>query len=71
MLQEIFKNQQIKGINMNNSNPQMIEMMNSPDFINMKQHLYQNYMQPTRSNTNQSIIKNDAPIYNLTEVLLT
>jgi hypothetical protein len=71
MIQQMFKNEQMKGMgfpNMPNIGSQMIPgMMSNMDLLNLRQNLYQNYM---RSLSQQQPPKKNAPIHNLTEAYL-
>ena len=66
MLQQLIKNEQMKGMNIANFNPQfMANMMANADLMNMKQNMYQNYMRgmvPPQA----PVAKKTPPIYNLT-----
>ena len=75
MYQQMFKNEQLKGMGFPNMAPQMMQgmMPASSDLINLKQNLYQNYMRRTmpQQGSQAPIPPRNAPIYDLTEVFLT
>lgn len=72
MLQQMFKNYQMKGINMDqNADQFMARMMAHPDMINNKQNIYQNYIQAMPLPPQVPVANKVPPIYNLTDVFLT
>ncbi len=67
MLQQLIKNEQLKGMNIANFNPQfMANMMANADLMNMKQNMYQNYMRGMTPPQAPVVAKKTPPIYNLT-----
>lgn len=66
MLQQMIKNEQLKGMNIANFNPQfMANMMANADLMNMKQNMYQNYVRGMTP-PQVPVAKKTPPIYNLT-----
>lgn len=66
MLQQLLKNEQMKGMNIANFNPQfMANMMANADLMNMKQNMYQNYIRGMPQ-PQAPVAKKTPPIYNLT-----
>jgi hypothetical protein len=66
MLQQLIKNEQMKGINYGNLGPQfMASIMANAEMMNLKQNLCQNYMRNIPQPSVQAPKKNP-PIYNLT-----
>ncbi len=75
MYQQMFKNEQLKGIGFPGLGTQMIPgMMSTPaDLLNLRQNLYQSYMRKnmTMQPPQVQVPQRNAPIHNLTEVFLT
>lgn len=66
MLQQLIKNEQMKGMNIANFNPQlMANTMANADMMNLKQNVYQNYMR-SMTPPQPPVAKKTPPIYNLT-----
>lgn len=71
MIQQLIKNEQLKGINFGNLGPQfMANMMANVDLMNLKQNMYPNYLRNISQPAVQ-VPKKNPPIHDLTEVFLT
>jgi len=73
MIQQMIKNEQLKGMGFPNIVPQMMAgMMPTNELMNLKQNMYQNYMRNVpQAQPQPQVVKPNAPIHNLTEAFLS
>lgn len=73
MIQQMIKNEQLKGMGFPNIVPQMMAgMMPTTELMNLKQNMYQQYMRNVPQPQPQpQVVKPNAPIHNLTEAFLS